>query len=254
MYRPLLVAATLVLACSRSGYDPTDVVLDQLCTTSGGFGSACDDACGCTGDLACTSGACAFAIDPCAGVTCSGHGVCAVADDVTRCACDAGYVAQGLTCVLIGCVPDAATTVMCDQGDLRRFDSCGADLGVVSDCAAGCGPESGGTCAGAATDGVCCYDAVCGDGQKTGNEVCDGADTPTCEELGYGPGTTSCLLCVSINYNGCANVCGNKILEPPEQCDGGLPGHVQYNCACGAPSCGANCRVVCPDPATCPPR
>ncbi|HOX47208.1 MAG TPA: hypothetical protein PK668_26675 [Myxococcota bacterium] len=38
--------------------------------------------------------------DPCAGVTCSGHGTCrAVAGAQAECACEAGYVAAGLECV-----------------------------------------------------------------------------------------------------------------------------------------------------------
>ncbi len=37
--------------------------------------------------------------DPCAGQTCSGHGLCAVAMGRALCVCDQGYDASGLTCV-----------------------------------------------------------------------------------------------------------------------------------------------------------
>ncbi len=37
--------------------------------------------------------------DVCADVTCSGHGVCAVADGEAVCACDPGYHPEGLSCI-----------------------------------------------------------------------------------------------------------------------------------------------------------
>ncbi len=54
-----------------------------------------------TGDAATGDGSSAgdAAQDPCAGVTCSGRGRCAVAGREALCVCDAGFVADGLSCV-----------------------------------------------------------------------------------------------------------------------------------------------------------
>jgi hypothetical protein len=38
--------------------------------------------------------------DPCAVVTCSSHGTCAVAGSAAICACDSGYHASGLSCLI----------------------------------------------------------------------------------------------------------------------------------------------------------
>ncbi|MBN1771347.1 MAG: hypothetical protein JXB32_08810, partial [Deltaproteobacteria bacterium] len=39
-------------------------------------------------------------VDPCEGIDCSGHGTCAVTGgDTAVCLCDAGYHAEGTTCV-----------------------------------------------------------------------------------------------------------------------------------------------------------
>lgn len=63
--------------------------------------------------------------DPCAGVTCSGHGTC-VAD---RCQCDSGYVPQGLTeCVMV----DPCASVDCGANARCELGSCICVPGFVS--------------------------------------------------------------------------------------------------------------------------
>jgi hypothetical protein len=55
----------------------------------------CDPGLGCNAADVCE----ADAADPCDGVTCGGHGTCALAGGSPVCACDEGYASQGLDCV-----------------------------------------------------------------------------------------------------------------------------------------------------------
>ena len=69
--------------------------------------SAPSDA-GPAGDATVTPPGADAAVDPCAGVTCSGHGLCAVAGGSALCVCDPRYMASGLSCVP---VPTGAPSV-----------------------------------------------------------------------------------------------------------------------------------------------
>ena len=44
-------------------------------------------------------------VDPCAGLTCSGHGTCAASGGVASCQCASGYHAEGMSCVVNPPVP-----------------------------------------------------------------------------------------------------------------------------------------------------
>jgi hypothetical protein len=104
--------------------------------------------------------------DPCDGVDCSGHGTCAVAGgDTAVCLCDAGYRAEGLTCV--ESATGDCTGVTCSGHGRCVVGSAGAeclcdemsgyfpqDLACIDTCeAASCGV--GGVCTSLRGGGVC---------------------------------------------------------------------------------------------------
>lgn len=65
---------------------------------------------------------------------------------------------------------------------------------------------------------------VCGDGQITGSEVCDGAahGGAECATLGHAGGVLSCAAnCLNFNESQCTDsVCGNSVKDSSELCDG----------------------------------
>ncbi len=111
--------------------------------------------------------------DPCAGLTCSGHGTCAVANGKAVCACAAGYDPQGLECVPnqtgsdAGTDPedsDAGSTHPGDAGDTDpggldagRVDAGRADAGGTNPCD-GVTCSSHGTCASVSGKAACTCD------------------------------------------------------------------------------------------------
>ncbi|MEJ2434256.1 MAG: hypothetical protein P8Y53_14260, partial [Pseudolabrys sp.] len=67
-------------------------------------------------------------VDPCFGVTCSGHGSCALQDGQAACACEDGYLANGLACE-----PDA--TGPCAGVDCSGHGACREQAGAATcDC------------------------------------------------------------------------------------------------------------------------
>lgn len=56
--------------------------------------------------------------DPCAGVTCSGHGRCAVTGGQVLCLCDAPYVPDGLACVVPAPTPPSVTSLLATPTEL----------------------------------------------------------------------------------------------------------------------------------------
>lgn len=95
--------------------------------------------------------------------------------------------------------------------------------------------------------------AVCGDGQATGDEECDGADLggQTCEGLGHVSGTLTCYFSCTWDESGCNdNPCGNGTREAGEACDDG-------NTQSGD-GCSSDCKLEAPrwiqaSPVTSPP-
>ena len=88
--------------------------------------------------------------------TCSGQGICAIADDEAVCLCDAGFVADGLSCVA---ATDACEGETCsDNGDCALVDGeaqCLCDEGFVSDglsCVVAANACDGETCS---SNGTC---------------------------------------------------------------------------------------------------
>ena len=74
--------------------------------------------------------------DPCAGVTCSGHGECAVVDREPQCLCDTGYHAEGLECVedTVDCAGAEVLCVDDTAGPSQEYDTIQA---AVDDAGAG---------------------------------------------------------------------------------------------------------------------
>ena len=71
-------------------------------------------------------------LDPCATVSCSGHGACIA--DPFGCVCDSGYNPIGSSCVQADCVAISHATILCDGGDVHWVDSCGLIEEVQEDC------------------------------------------------------------------------------------------------------------------------
>ena len=66
----------------------------------------------------------------------------------------------------------------------------------------------------------------CGDGVANFNEQCDGMDLrgTSCESSGFGSGFVFCDSGCVIDFSGCSantGFCGNGVIDPGEQCDGG---------------------------------
>jgi hypothetical protein len=74
---------------------------------------------------------------PCAGVDCSGHGICFVASGVAYCECARGYHAEGLVC-LPGDPPDVCRGVLCSGHGSCVVTASGA---ASCDCATGYVPH-----------------------------------------------------------------------------------------------------------------
>jgi hypothetical protein len=63
---------------------------------------------------------------------------------------------------------------------------------------------------------------LCGDGEITADEVCDGVALggETCQTRGYDAGTLACAAgCLAFDESGCST-CGDNVAEGAEQCDG----------------------------------
>ena len=97
---------------------------------------------------------------------------------------------------------------------------------------------------------------VCGDGEVTGEEVCDGAaflNDQTCQTFGFVGGALYCEAdCSAVTTAQCDDgtdgelaACGNGVLEAGEECDGGVPDHLadceRLGYDFGRLSCGSDC-------------
>src|ERR1700733_8087330 len=114
------------------------------------------------------------------------------------------------------------------------------------------GIAAAGACHSATGDGYCtdgvCTPNVCGDGQLTGTEQCDGSlISLTCQDFGYYSGTTACSSLCTIDRSGCSGRCGDGIVQADqgEECDGSPP---SFNCTdigfdYGALTCSATCAA-----------
>jgi hypothetical protein len=126
-----------------------------------------------------TSGTSATGADPCAGVTCDGHGTCASASGQATCSCDNGYHSTGADC---------AVDETCANKQCGNCASCEVMNGVAtctcpdgytlqgSDCVLATDPCATANCT---SDEVCVPEAHC---QPLGACVakCDCSNCPNC--------------------------------------------------------------------------
>ncbi len=175
--------------------------------------SACDDA---------SSG------DPCAGVDCSGHGVCHTDGIWPLCACDPGWLPSGRWCVPgsdVGADGDADAgevsrtcgdgvvdlTEECDDGNAVEDDGCTSRCTYSCHVAADC--EDGNEC----TEDLCLTNAVgraCSSGPTRIGETCDDGNDCTNEEVCTSdgecvgsPAPTDTLCDDGLFCNGAPDVC-----------------------------------------------
>ena len=88
----------------------------------------------------------------------------------------------------------------------------------------------GATCQADSGNGYCknsaCIANVCGDGEVTGNEVCDGSNvTLACADFGFYAGVPRCTTSCTIDRTACAGRCGDGTVDRDhgELCDGAPP-------------------------------
>jgi hypothetical protein len=73
----------------------------------------------------------------------------------------------------------------------------------------------------------CAVLPICGDGVRTGDELCEGTDvgTATCASLGFdGPSPLACTSGCLFDLDSCSSICGNGRRGPDEICDGAIQG------------------------------
>ena len=109
--------------------------------------------------------------------------------------------------------PDEACASGHRYGDL-------ADEGFAGLCVPP-GDTAGSTTADTAGSSGDAEPAVCGDGEATADEVCDGADLAgaTCLDLGFAGGNLQCTPTCELDDANC-NLCGNAVIDAGEECDG----------------------------------
>jgi hypothetical protein len=131
---------------------------------------------------------------------------------------------------LIGCVEPASQTCVdgrvcasnthCDDANHRCItDEQTAACAVLPD---------GEMCTVNGVVGACvvgaCILPACGDGLRTGVEICEGDDLAgeTCASLGYYQATSglACNSDCTFNTDGCTEICGDGIINGSEDCDG----------------------------------
>ena len=129
-----------------------------------------------------------------------------------------------------GCIRDSL--VACGDLSCPVGQSCvnGAICATPDEIAACNGMPDGTGCQSATATGYCtqgvCIANVCGDGQVTGTEVCDGDQiTATCADLGYYTGTPTCTPSCTLDPGTCSGKCGDGIVQSDEgeQCYGSAP-------------------------------
>jgi len=176
-----------------------------------------------------------------------------------------GYASGTLRCTSgckldkSGCVPIVVTTAVCGDGTVQQPNDAGFNeqcdgTNLNSKICSSVGAYTGGTlrCRGDCTfDYSSCTGPAprCGDNAKNQlSEECDGNDfnSHTCASLGYASGTLDCASGCTFDKSGCipfVNFCGDRVVEPGEQCDGSIGGMVcsDFGFTSGSASCSQNC-------------
>jgi hypothetical protein len=86
----------------------------------------------------------------------------------------------------------------------------------------------------------------CGNGAvepfSDAHEACDGADVPSCREVGFAVGTVACTDACGTDSSGCRDVCGDGLVTGFEQCDGPVPSCMELGFTGGTARCGPDCQ------------
>ena len=166
----------------------------------------------------------AGAAGKCAGVSCSGHGMCALAGGEPLCACDRDYYAEGFECLPL-------------HGDGGIFDAGpGDDAGrdaAVGDTGADAGPSDSGTSDAGHDAGADAGTELCGDGKQNGNETdvdCGGSCCPCADGK----------LCISGQDCVSRSCKGGKCQAPT--CSDGVKNGQECGVDCGGP-CPTQCAT-----------
>jgi cysteine-rich repeat protein len=205
--------------CSIPGGN-SGVCEDGVCGAGCTMDSECDDKNGCTTD-ACVAGKCT---NPGLADGTPDPTVQDLPGDCKIALCQGG---KSTTSPAVQDVPDdmnPCTTDTCDAAGSPHFDTVadGTACTVFSDiCIKGT-----------------CQAPSCGDGIRSPNEACDGADLngKDCTTFGYmTPGGLTCSGACVPDASGCKAKCGNGLVEPGEECDDAVTP--------GAP--GGGCSIFC---------
>ena len=122
-------------------------------------------------------------------------------------------------------------------------------------------PDQTTACIGLADDTACmtsafagfcqagaCEPVECGDGLRTGPEVCDGADlgNATCITAGFYAGdAVACTQACTLDTSACSGRCGDAIVNGDELCDGAPPAGtcVDFGFDAGVLGCSSECSA-----------
>jgi len=207
--------------------------------------------------LALSAGCSSEAGGPCAGIDCSGHGICTSVADLAYCICAAGYHPVGLDC-LVNDPLDPCRGVTCSDHGTCRVDgtvpTCDCDAGFVPDAVTGlsCMPEprpdggddgGGDTRDDGARDDGTVDDAApdevspprCGDGRVDAGEECDDGNT----ESGDGCEPDCRYSCHDDTECSTSDPCRVGSCNPDHRCE---ESWVADGTSCGSGQC---CSGVC---------
>lgn len=158
--------------------------------------------------------------DPCAGVECSGHGVCHAEGPSASCFCDPGWVPQGLTCEPGGGDSDVdgdsdadsdgdsdTTTGSETDTGTDTSEPCGnGDVDAGEDCDDGNRVDDGNGCT-----ADCRLNGACGDGIRQDYSFIGGSiRSEDCDDAGIGAGDgcdTNCLAEIGWDCDRISNEC-----------------------------------------------
>ncbi len=179
--------------------------------------------------------------EPCAGVSCSDHGACAVLDGEPVCLCDEGYDAEGLECVEAPLSPCSGVNCsdhgICEVRDGEPWCVCYEHF--HNEGGTSCVPDDEGPCHGM-TDGMPCDDGrYCTVNDACAGGACTGSTNP-CDD-----GES----CTADACNEADDACEHKPAPDGAQCDDGR--HCTLAEICTGGVCGGGMPRYCSDADPC---